>query len=73
MKDQLIALLLKNVNVSGIFVGLIDELRNDALLKVVDDTANPIDDTMMAVLYPVLSIEIKELVLKKLDEVLADL
>lgn len=44
---------------------LIDEVLEPALDKVVKDSANPVDDAVKAMIYPVLEKEIKELIAKK--------
>jgi hypothetical protein len=67
MKDKLIRLLIESVDVKGLAVGLIDEIIEEALNKVVADSSNKIDDMIMATLWPVLEIEIKKLIEDKLD------
>lgn len=70
MKEKLVKILLENVNVSGIAFALIDDVLEEALQKVVDDSTNTVDDMLMAAIYPILEKELKELLQKKIDEVL---
>lgn len=59
-KDKLIAIALKNLNIEGLLVDVLNEVLKPALDKMVADSANPYDDMMVAALYPVLDKEIKE-------------
>jgi len=66
-KAKLLEMVKNNVNLSGMFVDLLDELLEPALQKVVDSTENPFDNMAMTTLYPVLEKEMKKLVAEKLD------
>lgn len=48
--------------------GLIDDVLEPALQKVVDDSANPFDNAAMSMLYPILEGEIKKLIDAKVAE-----
>lgn len=71
-KDKLLAIVKKRIDVSGIFVDLLDELLEPALKKVVADTSNPLDDVLMQSIYPVLEQVIKDLADEKLKELLGE-
>ena len=68
-KDKLIAIALKNLNVGGFALDLLDQVLKPALDKMVADSENPYDDMLVAALYPVLDKEIKE----KIAEMVAKL
>jgi len=62
------------IDLAKIANGLVDKCLEPALQKVVDDTTNPFDNAAMAMVYPTLEKELKELVakeVKKLEEFIA--
>lgn len=67
MKEELLKILINNINLKGIATDLIDNVIEEALKKVVADTATTFDDMAMAALYPVLEVEIKKLIEEHLD------
>lgn len=72
MGKQFLEILLKNINLNGMFVDALDGVLEPALKKVVEDSANTWDDSLMA-LYPLLSEQVKKLVEEKLKELVDDL
>lgn len=67
MKKELLNVLVKSIDLKVMANGLLDEVLEEALKKVVADTSNPIDDMVMATLWPVLEKEVKALIEEKLD------
>ena len=67
MKTELLKLLVENINLKGLANGIIDEVIEVALKKVVADSSNPIDDVVMASLWPLLEKELKKLIDENLD------
>ena len=67
MKEELLKVLVSSIDLKKMATGLIDEVIEEALKKVVADSSNPIDDMVMATLWPVLEKEIKKLIEEKLD------
>ena len=66
VSDKVKALAKASFNLKGFSHGVIDEILEEALKKVVADSSNPFDDILMASVYPVLEAELK----KKLDELI---
>ena len=73
MKENLIKTLLEAIDLSKLASGLIDNVLEEALRKVVADSENSMDDMLMAAIYPVLEKEIKELIEKEIEELKAKL
>jgi hypothetical protein len=71
LKDKLVNLLLESVDINKLVAGVLDEVIDEALQKVVDDSANPFDNAAKAMLYPLLSSELKKLVESKVAEIKA--
>lgn len=67
MKKELLEVVVKNVNLKGIAIDLIDNVIEEALKKVVESTENSFDDMAMASLWPFLEAEVKKLIEEKLD------
>lgn len=67
MKNELIKLLLESIDLKKLANGVVDNVVEEALKKVVADSSNPIDDMVMASLWPVLEIELKKLIEEHLD------
>ena len=61
MKKNLVEVLLKNINLSGLAVDMLDEVLEESLRKVVEDSENKWDDSIME-LYPLIEPKLKELV-----------
>ena len=72
MTTDLLKILFKNINIEGLIFDTLDEVLEPALQKVVDDTANPIDNMLMMA-YPFIETEVKKLVTKKLQELILTL
>ena len=73
MKKDLIKTLLEAIDLSKLASGLIDNVLEEALKKVVANSENTMDDMLMAAIYPVLEKEIKELIEKEIEELKAKL
>lgn len=67
MKEKLFKILVKSIDLKALANGLIDEVIEESLKKVVADSSNTIDDVVMAALYPLLEAEAKRLIDEKLD------
>jgi hypothetical protein len=67
MKKELLEILVQSVDLKKLANGVVDNVIEEALKKVVASTANPFDDMAMASLWPVLEIEVKKLIEEKLD------
>lgn len=66
MKDKLLALLLASVDLNKLASGILDEVLEPALKSVVEKSENKIDDAVIAMLYPILEKELKELIAKEI-------
>jgi hypothetical protein len=67
MKDALIKTLLESIDLKKLANGVVDNVIEEALKKVVADTSNPIDDMVMTSLWPLLEVEVKKLIEEHLD------
>jgi acetyl-CoA carboxylase alpha subunit len=67
MKEKLLPILVESIDLKKLANGIIDEVIEEALKKVVADSSNTIDDMVMASLWPLLEKEVKKLVEEKLD------
>lgn len=67
MKDELLKLLVKSIDLKSLANGIVDEVIQEALEKVVKDSSNTVDDTIMPLLWPLLEKEVKEMINDKLD------
>jgi len=70
MKKALVQIVKDNINLGGIASDVLDEVLEPALKKVVADTSNPLDDMLMASIYPVLEAELKKLVEEQINKLL---
>lgn len=68
MKDKIIKVLLESIDLNKLADGLLDDIVKEALDKIVADSANTFDDAAMAMLYPLLSSELKKLVAKLVED-----
>lgn len=59
--------LIKSIDLKALANGIVDEVVEESLKKVVADSSNPIDDMVMASLWPVLEVELKKVIDEKLD------
>lgn len=57
------------VDLKKLSFGLIDEVLEPALDKVVEDSTNPIDNAMKAMIYPTLEAELKKLIEKEVVKI----
>jgi len=67
MKEALLKTLVESINLKALANGIIDNVIEESLKKVVADSANPFDDMAMASLWPVLELEVKKMIEEKLD------
>lgn len=58
-KAMMMSIIKKNINLGGLVSDLLDKALKPALQKVVDDSANPYDNMLMATAYPIMEQEIK--------------
>ena len=71
MKEKLKEIALKNFNIAGFGVDLLDLILEPALEEMVKDSSNPYDDMAKAALYPVLAPILKKLLEEKVAELTA--
>lgn len=67
MKEKLLKVLLASIDLKALANGIVDEVIQEALEKVVKDSANTIDDTLMPLIWPLLEKEVKKLIDENLD------
>lgn len=67
MKEELMKLLIESIDLKGLANGIVDQVIQKSLEKVVKDSSNTIDDAIMPLLWPLLEKEVKELIEKELD------
>ena len=67
VKSKMLKILASSINLKGLANALVDEVIEEALKKVVADSATAFDDMAMAALWPVLEKEVKDLINEKLD------
>ena len=68
MNEELKAALLKNINVRGFVVDMLDGVIKKSLDKVVANTSNNFDNIMLESMYPAL----REELVRMIDEKLSD-
>lgn len=69
IKDEIIEILKKRVDVAGIAEDMIEKVLEEALKKVVADSSNKLDDMLMASIYPILKVEMKKLIKDLVDKI----
>jgi len=62
---------LDSIDFEKLVTGLLVEGLEPALKKVVEDSSNPVDNAIFAMVYPPLKEEIKKLILEKVKELKA--
>jgi len=67
MKNKVLALVVKYFNIKGFMSEMISEVIDEALDKVVADSANPYDNMAKASLWPLLEKEALKVVEEKMD------
>lgn len=55
-----------SINLEGLCDGLLDNVINPLLDKVVADSANPFDDQAKAIVYPIIEKELKKVIDEKI-------
>jgi hypothetical protein len=68
-KEKLTELIETNFNLQGFADGIIDEVLEPALRKVVEDSKNPFDDMAFAAVYPVLEVELKKQIAELISKI----
>ena len=68
MNEKIIKVLIDSIDLNGLSAGILDELLQPALQKIVDDSSNPFDNAAMAMLFPLLDAELKKLVAKAVED-----
>jgi hypothetical protein len=71
MKVDVKKLLLDSIDLEKLAFGLIDDVIEVALKEAVAKSATPIDDSVVAILYPIIEVEVKKLVSAKIAELKA--
>ena len=56
-----------SIDLKKLASGIIDEVLEEAIKKAVSKTPTPIDDSVVAILWPLIEKEIKQLIEDKLD------
>ena len=69
MKEKMIAILLKNIDLKGLVADTIDEVLESSLRKFVADTANPYDNTLVDAFYPMLETIVKKEINDLIDSI----
>jgi hypothetical protein len=69
-KKLLLALVAANINVPGLLKGVLDQVLEPALQKLVDDTSHPFDNMAKEALYPVIEKELNDWVAKQWAELI---
>jgi hypothetical protein len=64
---------LESIDLEKLAFGIIDEVIEEAIDKVVADSSNQYDDMVKSVLWPLIEKEVKALVSKKVAEIKASL
>lgn len=72
MKVDVKKLLMDSIDFEKLFFAVIDEVLEKALMEVVEKTENKIDDAVMAMLYPIIEVEVKKLISAKVAEMKAE-
>ena len=67
MKDELLKLLLESIDLKKLANGIVDNVIEESLKKVVADSSNTFDDSAMLMLWPLVEKEVKKLIEEKLD------
>jgi hypothetical protein len=68
IKEKMKNILLANVNVSGVALGVLDDIIEEALQRVVDNTSNPYDNMIKDMLWPLVRAEIARLLDEKFSQ-----
>ena len=67
MKEALLKALVESIDLKKLANAIVDEVIQASLEKVVKDSSNTIDDTLMPLIWPLLEKEVKEEIEDKLD------
>lgn len=67
VKNAALETLVSAIDLKKLANGLIDNVLEEALKKVVADSSNTFDDMAMAALWPVLEKEVKKIIEEKLN------
>lgn len=67
MKRKVLELIVKHFNIKGFMSEMVADVLDEALEKMVQDSANPYDNVAKASLYPVVEEKLLEVINEKLD------
>ena len=67
MKEKILKLIVKYLNVKGLLTELVTEVVDEALDKVVADSSNPYDNMAKAAMWPVMEAELAKQIEEKVD------
>jgi hypothetical protein len=65
---KLAKIALDSIDLEKLSFAIIDEVIEEAIDKVVKDSANPYDDTIKSLLWPLIEKEVKSILSKKIKE-----
>jgi len=67
MKDKLLRMIFKYINIKGLLLDLIDNVLEEAVMKAVKKSTTKIDDAYAPIFYPILEVELLKVIDEKLD------
>jgi hypothetical protein len=67
MKDKILKMVFKYINIKGLLVETIDVVLEEAVMNAVTKSTTKIDDAYAPIFYPILEKELLKLVEDKLD------
>lgn len=67
MKDKLLRMIFKYINIKGLLIDLIDNVLEEAVMNAVQKSTTKIDDAYAPIFYPILEKELLKVVENKLD------
>lgn len=73
LKEDLVGVFKKNVNLSGLFDGLIDGVGEPALRSAIEKSETKLDDVILLALYQPLEDEVKKFVKAKIEALYASI
>lgn len=58
MKEKILRLLIKRLDVKGLAIDLVADIVDEALEKLVQDSSNPYDNQVKSLLWPLIEAEV---------------